>query len=162
MKRKPPKRKPNCSCDLCGTDIYRRPSTLARNAGKFCSRSCRNKAYPLDKRPEGSYSFPKGKDNPAWKGGITYKRPKGNYKGVRYVRCPPEWIMMARKDGYIMEHRLMMAQMMGRPLIRKEVVHHIDHNPLNNKKENLMLFPSNGAHKRYEWQEISGKVGAVP
>ena len=26
--------------------------------------------------------------NPAWKGGVTLKRPKGNYKGVRYVRAP--------------------------------------------------------------------------
>ena len=57
---------------------------------------------------------------------------------------------MARKDGYIMEHRLVMAQWMGRPLLRTEVVNHIDHNPSNNVRENLELYPTNGDHKRGE------------
>lgn len=57
---------------------------------------------------------------------------------------------MARKDGYIMEHRLVMAQTMGRMLTRTEVVHHIDHKPGNNSPENLMLFSTNAEHKRFE------------
>ena len=57
---------------------------------------------------------------------------------------------MARKDGYIMEHRLVMAQCVGRLLSRTEAVHHIDSNPSNNDPNNLMLFRSNGAHKRFE------------
>jgi len=77
-------------------------------------------------------------------------RPKGNYKGVRYVRCPPEWLAMARGDGYIMEHRLVMAQWIGRCLLRSEVVNHKDHDPSNNVRANLELYPSNGDHKRGE------------
>ena len=88
--------------------------------------------------------------NPAWKGGVTYKRPKGNYTGVKYVRCPPEFLTMARKDGYIMEHRLVMAKMCGFILTRMEVVNHIDHNPSNNHPSNLELYPTNGDHKRGE------------
>jgi hypothetical protein len=57
---------------------------------------------------------------------------------------------MARADGYVMEHRLVMALSLGRPLLRSEVVHHIDHNPANNAVENLMLFASNRDHKLYE------------
>jgi hypothetical protein len=57
---------------------------------------------------------------------------------------------MARKDGYVMEHRLIVAQHLGRPLKRTEVVHHIDHDPTNNDPANLMLFPSNSVHKKYE------------
>ena len=57
---------------------------------------------------------------------------------------------MARKDGYVMEHRLVMAQSLGRLLMRTEVVHHIDHNPANNSINNLKLFTSNGQHKRAE------------
>ncbi len=91
-----------------------------------------------------------GELNPAWKGGVTLKRAKGNYKGVRYVRCPKEFTAMARKDGYVMEHRLVMAQWVGRPLRRIEVVNHIDHNPANNLRENLELYPTNGDHKRGE------------
>jgi hypothetical protein len=89
-------------------------------------------------------------NNPAWKGGVTYKRPKGNYTGVKYVRAS-EWAKpMARKDGYIMEHRLVMAQMCGFLLTRTEVVNHKDRNPANNSPENLELYPSNGDHKRGE------------
>ena len=57
---------------------------------------------------------------------------------------------MARKDGYIMEHRLVMAQWMGRLLSRNEVVNHINHNPSDNRRENLELYPTNGDHKRGE------------
>ena len=152
-----PRREPNTVCDWCGKPIYKRPSQLKKQKGKFCSRACRNKAYPPDKRPPNAYSFPKGERNPSWKGGVTYKRPKGNYKGVKYVRCPEEFLYMARKDGYISEHRLVMAQYIGRLLKREEVVHHIDHNPSNNDISNLMLFPSNKAHKKYEGKIAKAK-----
>ena len=57
---------------------------------------------------------------------------------------------MARSDGYVMEHRLVMARRIGRALLRTEVVDHIDHNPRNNHQSNLLLYPSNGDHKRGE------------
>ena len=56
---------------------------------------------------------------------------------------------MSRKDGYIMEHRLIMAKNLGRLLTRTEVVHHIDHNPSNNYIKNLLLFANNKLHKNY-------------
>ena len=91
-----------------------------------------------------------GPKNPAWKGGVTMKHPKGNYKGVRYVRAP-EWAKpMARGDGYIMEHRLVMAQRCGFLLTRTEVVDHQDHDPSNNAPTNLLLYPTNADHKRGE------------
>jgi hypothetical protein len=57
---------------------------------------------------------------------------------------------MARKDGYIMEHRLVMAQWVGRMLERSEVVNHRNHDPRDNRRDNLELYPSNGDHKRGE------------
>jgi hypothetical protein len=91
-----------------------------------------------------------GDSNPAWKGGVTIFKTHGNYVGVRYVRCPDEFLPMARKDGYVMEHRLFVARAMGRCLTRVEVVHHIDHDPTNNVLTNLQLFASNRDHKLYE------------
>lgn len=142
-----PNRKPNTKCVICGNGMYRRPYQLAEGKGKYCSRACRNTAHPL---PDGrNFPSPKfGVENPAWKGGVTYKRKKGNYVGPRYVRCPEKWKCMARSDGYIMEHRLVMAEWIGRPLLRSEVVNHINRNPRDNRRENLELYPSNGDHKR--------------
>jgi len=90
-----------------------------------------------------------GAKNPAWKGGVTYFKTHGNYKGVKYIRCPKEYLSMARKDGYVMEHRLLVAQQIGRPLLRVEVVHHENHNPADNNQI-MLLFANNRDHKLYE------------
>ena len=46
----------------------------------------------------------------------------------------------ARQDGYIFEHRFVMSQHIGRPLLSSEAVHHINHNKLDNRIENLQLM----------------------
>ncbi|MBT4698412.1 hypothetical protein HOB76_09155 [Candidatus Woesearchaeota archaeon] len=94
-----------------------------------------------------------GSTNPSWKGGITYRHKQGNYKGQILVKCPRSFLGMSRKCGYVLEHRLEMAQYLNRLLEKKEVVHHIDHDPHNNKIENLMLFKNNSEHKLYEGRE---------
>jgi len=152
-------RKPNTNCDLCNKPIYRRPSTLLLNKGKHCSKTCMNAIYKehfreTSKGPNVKKGL-KGDKNPAWKGGVTQFKKKGNYKGINYIRCCEETKHMARKDGYIMEHRLIMYKMCGFLLTKTEVVHHKDHNPSNNKKENLELWPDNASHKRAEFNKIT-------
>jgi hypothetical protein len=91
-----------------------------------------------------------GENNPAWKGGVTYFKKRGNYVGARYVRCPEAYLPMARKSGYVLEHRLMVALAIGRCLTKSEVVHHDNHDPIDNRLENIMLFKNNRDHKLYE------------
>lgn len=148
---------PSIRCATCGTLVHRPASHAARSVATYCSTSCRSKTFAARLRPfAGNMRGRKrrdarrGPENPAWKGGVTLKRPKGNYAGVRYVRCPAEFLAMARKDGYVSEHRLVMAQWVGRCLTRSETVHHIDHRPGHNMRANLELWPDNGSHKRAE------------
>jgi hypothetical protein len=103
-----------------------------------------------------------GPKNPAWKGGITLRHRKGNYVKVRYVRAPDWAKPMARKDGYVMEHRLVMAQWCGRLLTRMETVHHVNHKPLENDRTNLELWPDNRSHKLAEHGRfVEGAVNRV-
>lgn len=147
------------TCPACGAAFWQPAAWTRKSAQQFCSRECRARTVTTPNLIANRYDrtgqkFPgtglKGDKNPAWKGGVTYFKKHGNYTGVKYVRCPAEYLPMARKDGYIMEHRLIVAQAIGRLLLRSEVVHHIDHNPANNDLSNLQLFASNRDHKLYE------------
>ena len=151
-------------CPVCGKTFWRPASYYKKVKTPTCSKHCNGMLRGQEwaahghKGREGwtdesraSYAQKmSGPNNPAWKGGVTYFRKHGNYPPIKYVRCPEEYLGMARKDGYVMEHRLIVAQHLGRCLKRSEVVHHIDHDPTNNDAANLMLFSSNTAHKRYE------------
>jgi len=158
MVTKKPNRRPNTTCDLCLKPIYRRKSQLSKQKGKHCSRACRNRAYPY----KGHRTVPesmKGANNPAWKGGVTMFRKKGNYANIRYLRAPDWAKPMARKDGYVMEHRLIMARVCGFLLTREEVVHHRNHNLQDTTDANLELWPNNRSHKIAEYGRfVAGSV----
>ena len=51
--------------------------------------------------------------------------------------------------GYVKRANLVMEQMLGRPLLPEEVVHHKNKVPSDDRPENLQLFPNESEHKRH-------------
>jgi len=67
---------------------------------------------------------------------------KHGYIYVKVYPGHPFYESMANSLGYIAEHRLVMAEHLGRPLLSTEVVHHKNGIKTDNRIENLELFVS--------------------
>lgn len=79
----------------------------------------------------------------AWKGGKVGHR--SGYWQIKVWADHP-FYSMANREGYILEHRLLMAQALGRPLASNEHVHHKNGDRKDNRLENLQLIQ--GKHGR--------------
>ncbi len=125
-------------CQICGEKFNTTLSEIKDGGGKFCSRKCYYEHLRKNR--------PKGEDSWAWKGG-EFKDNEG------YIRVYRPEHPNAQSRGYVPKHRLVMEEHLGRKLKEEEVVHHIDGDKENNDIDNLVLFPTNGAHTAFHWQE---------
>ncbi len=88
---------------------------------------------------------PRGPKNHAWKGGRVIQRC-GRVLVPAPENHPYARVYSNKKIGRILEHRLVMENMIGRHLKPEEVVDHIDECVLHNDKKNLRLFANNQEH----------------
>lgn len=151
------------TCLHCGQQF----ETYRKYHAKYCSISCGISARNLtDQNPaftrdvsgannpmygRGAYGpdnpmFGKNREaNPAWRGGRKIR--KDGYVLIIAPEGHPYPISGGEnKTGYVLEHRLVMEQHLGRYLDPQEVIHHIDGNPSNNSIDNLQLFSSQNEH----------------
>ncbi len=103
-------------CSRCGE--YRWARCRNDRIGKFC-RSC----------------------SAGRKSGVSRCLTSKGYVKVLLSKNSP-FYFMANKDGRIFEHRLVMAQHLGRNLLNEEIVHHKNGIKDDNRTENLRLLPS--------------------
>ncbi len=86
--------------------------------------------------PYSDRNMRRGPANAAWRGGRIID-------GAGYVRVrvtdADQHIADGTRTGYMMEHRLVMARLLGRRLLKSETVHHIDNDKQHNDPGNLQL-----------------------
>jgi hypothetical protein len=83
-----------------------------------------------------------GKEAPYWKGGR--KITDGGYVLIH----KPEH-QNCNNHGYVMEHRLIIEEVLNRYLTKEEIVHHINGIHDDNRIDNLMLFKNISEHIKH-------------
>ena len=150
-------------CEVCDKPFFCFPSAIMRGR-KFCSKKCAYKGYEMcqdginrarDRRIKWNKEHPisteqarknalklpryKGKDHPNWKGGIR-KKSDGRIM-ILHPGHP-----FADDKGYVVRSHVAMENKIGRYVLPKEVVHHINGNKVDDRPENLRLFLNRGDH----------------
>ena len=130
------------ACADCGKERW-----VALRYGKPASVRCYSCAMAAPERGARISEAMRGKKNHNWKGG------RSRNMGYIKVIVPPDdfFYPMVCKDGYVLEHRLVMAKRLGRCLQPWELVHHkgIRYADIRNKADNLednLEMTINGAH----------------
>ena len=141
------------SCAACGKDF----STFASQNTECCSVKCAGllkSEYARLKNERtcevcGETFVPKHTKSPGY---TCSKKCNGVRSRLAVVKCG-EYLRVfapehpnASKQGYVLEHRVVAEQKIGRRLKRGEVVHHIDGNRSNNTTENLEVL-TDSQHK---------------
>lgn len=119
----------------------------------------RGRRFPAEVRAKVAAAMT-GPRNGSWKDGRYLS--KDGYVYVWVGRADP----MANSTGYVLEHRLVMARALGRPLRAEEVVHHLleceggSGDKADNRIENLRLFATPGEHTAHHQRLIKGALSS--
>ena len=118
------------TCPICGKDTWKTPRYFGTACSATCAGVLRSEKY-------------RGKNSPVWKGGRQIYK-----SGYAVVVLQPDnpFYTMTTSNSRVFEHRLVMAQSLGRCLETWEVVHHKNGIRQDNRLENLELLPNNAGN----------------
>jgi hypothetical protein len=108
--------------------------------------SCRNSSGYLKRFVLGHNS--RGSNNPRYKG---FK-----LSTEKYPQMFMPWHPNADIHGYVLTHVWMMSRHLKRPIVKGEIVHHIDGDISNYKIENLRLMPNQSEHRKLHRKLFQG------
>lgn len=120
-------------------DLAAQSLSLSEIARRLGTNKHRVKEYLQKHNISHHFSPSVGPNNPQWTGGRIFDK-----QGYILLWRPDH--PSANSGGYVREHRLVMEQKLGRPLLPTEVVHHGPGGKQDNSPENLSLYDSNGKH----------------
>lgn len=121
-------------CEQCGASFQTYPCRVRKGNGQFCSVQCSRKAHSVD----------------------AYHRPDG------YVTVLRPGHPNADSVGRVYQHVLVAEQILGRPLQKGEVVHHLNHDPSDNRPDNLRVCKDQAEHLALHAQERLVQHGGRP
>lgn len=97
------------------------------------------------------------------KKGINQAEKNGNWNGGVWITNRGYKKLLRHghprggRDGYVLEHILVMEESVGRLLTEQEVIHHINGDKTDNRIENLRLFPTHAEHMKHH-ADIRGRA----
>jgi len=126
-------------CPRCKQGRWSAKKELRKSKTDYC-RKCFHETW----KPKINRNFVHGEAHASWKGGRYI-----NSDGYVFVRLYKDdfFHSMVIANGYVAEHRLVMAKSLGRCLHSWEIVHHKNHIRDDNRIENLQLV-SGDKHKQ--------------
>lgn len=121
-------------CHRCGTEFV--PHPQGKSKREHCTQSCYWACRREGNHDNVALRVKRGPDNHRWRGGKIKRR------GYVLVYMPEHHSIAGRgtQRKYVLEHRVVMEEVLGRPLLPHEQVHHLNGVTDDNRPENLELW----------------------
>ena len=146
--------KPNAECSFCGEPFKKRYSTQ-----RFCCKECVDKSLTRDKtktceqcgkefvRPHGKTKQRFCSRSCSLKGNTNGTLGVAHAEGVE-KKLSNGYVQQKHESKWVFQHRLVMEQVLGRPLLPTERVHHKNGKRDDNRPDNLELWTGVDATKK--------------